>query len=71
MITIKDAGYARGYSPTDHLLDDNDMMDVIGQQFRSAREAMNAAVKLKTASSPVYLHITFADGTDKRLQEYG
>ena len=42
MITILDAGPLMGYSENDHLIEADEIKDLIGRQFRSVGEALKA-----------------------------
>lgn len=43
MITVIDAGAKAGYSGVDHLIEDSEIKDIVGRQFRSVGEALRAA----------------------------
>ena len=42
-VLVRSASYRRGYSGTDHLLDDDDFRPIVGRSFGSARLAWEAA----------------------------
>lgn len=69
MITVKDIWYKQGYSRIDHLLDNDDLTPLVGQQFSSLRDAMRAAEKLASrprgCHSPIGIDILFADRTTR------
>ena len=45
MVTVLNAGARAGYSGVDHLIDDRELKDIIGRDFRSVGEALKAADK--------------------------
>lgn len=45
MIKVIDAGALQGYSGTDHLIDDSEIKDIIGREYRSVKQALDAADK--------------------------
>ena len=45
MITIQNAGALAGYSGTDHLIDESEIKDVIGVQYRCVGDALRAVEK--------------------------
>ena len=55
MITVLNGGSLNGYSSTDHLIDDSQIKDIIGRQFRSVGDALRAADRR-----------VFIDGTPSR-----
>lgn len=75
MITVKDGGALAGYSDSDHLIDDSDIKDIIGLEYRSVGDALRAAKSRcwmrGTYCHPgyqysyVWIEVVFADGTTK------
>lgn len=77
MIIVKDAYYKAGYGRYDHLLDNDDLTDVVGREFPSVGKAQQAAGRLRkpicltgrTVSnlSPIGLRVRFANGTERTI----
>ena len=61
-ITVMDAAYKRGYSSTDHLLDDTEFDRIIGQTFPTLAKAREAADKAASRHTPVWIEILGTDG---------
>jgi len=73
MITVKNAFIRRGFSSVDHYITGDEFHDVIGQSFRSVKEATKAADSCKYKNvghsslkySPILLTVSFANGEVK------
>lgn len=73
MITVVNAGSLAGYSDYDHLIDDSQVKEIIGREFRSVGEALKAANKRcwievpptgRRRSHPyTYVEVRMADGS--------
>lgn len=62
MITITDAYTQRGWSPTDHLIDDEPIRRMIGRTYHDRASAMRAARKLADPRGYAALVYTTDDG---------
>lgn len=47
MITITDVAYLRGYTHDDHLLVDDELAEMVGEEFDSMAEAKERAAELR------------------------
>ena len=54
MITIIGIGQKHGYTGTDHLLDDSDLQNLIGRDYRSIAEVRRLAA-VRDADAPVWM----------------
>lgn len=70
MITIKNIWIARGYTGNDHLIDGRALKNLIGEQFRSVREARKKADAIMARTedrrvqiAPIEMEVMFANGS--------